>query len=434
MHLLRQPFDRQLGPYLIDQLTQGNFIRLSAAVAFAKNSGVSRLRDALTQFRSGGAKVEMVVGIDLQGTSYEALMNLLDVTDSLWVAHDTGGRTFHPKLYNFVGDQTSKLVVGSHNLTLGGLWTNYESSLQLTLDLSDRDHRQTQNDVDTYFQRLKNLNGQVRAITSRNDVRELENEGYVTKEAVIGARAPQRKPGSRIATTTGTSGSLFSPGPKVPFPSATPRHTSPTSNASRTLPNSPSTQVVSTSAAPLSPDATDDPTLWIITGAMTSGSRNQLDLSKESKIITGDAKGTAFALPQKADRIKGAVTFFDVDPKAHNSKKEITVNFEGEDYEKNTITYTSHNGSWRLLLNGTTKGGANPKGASSVPKRITNAFSATANGSHLLPHKIVAFTRIGKDYYQLSVIDLNDQITLEANSWVVALNGTSPNARRLGYI
>jgi len=54
-----------------------------------------------------------------------------------WVTpEDENESTFHPKLYLFKSADAADLVVGSGNLTTGGLFTNYEASLALSLDLT----------------------------------------------------------------------------------------------------------------------------------------------------------------------------------------------------------------------------------------------------------------------------------------------------------
>lgn len=87
MELMNQPFSGQLGNRLIELLDVPDYHTLNMAVAFAKNSGVLRIKDALEKFRKRGGKVNAYVGIDLGGTSYEALTALLLHTDSLNVVH-----------------------------------------------------------------------------------------------------------------------------------------------------------------------------------------------------------------------------------------------------------------------------------------------------------------------------------------------------------
>ena len=82
MELLNQPFTGQLGNRLIALLDTTDYQTLNIIVAFAKNSGVLRIKDALARFRKRGGKVNVYVGVDLGGTSYEALTVLLLHSDS----------------------------------------------------------------------------------------------------------------------------------------------------------------------------------------------------------------------------------------------------------------------------------------------------------------------------------------------------------------
>src|SRR5690606_26711518 len=136
MELLNQPITGQLGDRLIESLESEDYQTLNIIVAFAKNSGVLRIKDSLERFRERGGIVNVYVGVDLGVTSYEALTALLLHTDSLNVVHSEKSQTFHTKIYHFLGKEKALIVVGSHNLTGGGLWTNFESSMLIPLDQS----------------------------------------------------------------------------------------------------------------------------------------------------------------------------------------------------------------------------------------------------------------------------------------------------------
>jgi HKD family nuclease len=127
MKLMNQPFSGQLGSYLIELLDSQDYQVLNIVVAFAKNSGVLRIKDSLKRFRDRGGIVNIYVGVDLDVTSYDALTVLLLHTDSLNVVHAEKGQTFHSKIYQFLGQDKGLVVVGSHNLTAGGLWTNLKA-------------------------------------------------------------------------------------------------------------------------------------------------------------------------------------------------------------------------------------------------------------------------------------------------------------------
>lgn len=127
MPLINQPFDSQLGNILIEKLRQ-DYNCLAIIVAFAKNSGVLRLKPELEQFRARGGRIRVFVGADMGGTSYEALKNLLSLCDALYVVHSAdSAATFHSKVFLFKNDTAIWIAVGSNNLAGGGLWTNFES-------------------------------------------------------------------------------------------------------------------------------------------------------------------------------------------------------------------------------------------------------------------------------------------------------------------
>ena len=100
------------------------------AVAFARLSGVVRIVPSLREFRERGGVAEAVLGIDLLGTSHEALSVLLEELNAVYITHTPDPLcTFHPKMYLFDGRRAARAIVGSHNLTSGGLETNYECGL-----------------------------------------------------------------------------------------------------------------------------------------------------------------------------------------------------------------------------------------------------------------------------------------------------------------
>ncbi len=104
--------------------------------AFASGSGVTAIAPLLDIFLADGNTVEIVVGVDRNGTDKAALNHL----HSLAVAYESQCRVhvfqapsrqsiFHPKLYLFRTRSSVSFVVGSPNLTIGGLSSNFESML-----------------------------------------------------------------------------------------------------------------------------------------------------------------------------------------------------------------------------------------------------------------------------------------------------------------
>lgn len=413
MELINQPFNGQLGDRLIALLDSQDFKTLTVFVAFARNSGVLRIKDALHRFRAQGGAVHVHVGVDLGGTSYEALTALLLDTDSLAVVHSESGQTFHPKMYHFVGATDTVLVVGSNNLTGGGLWTNFESAWLVAIDRNDPVHKPSVNEIDAYAGKLKSLGTSYMPLPDQAAIDVLLQNGYVSKEVLD--RIRRRK----AAASRGTGNRLFGNGAPATLPKL---------NAATT----PTTQPAPTSSpAPLSPPAPppssddDEPIIWFKTGAMTGGSRNILDLSMKSLVSRGDPTGTIFDVGDTRF-MRGAVEFFGVDPANTLQTKDVTLNFDGVDYIGNTIFYPTgknKNGTWRLRINGSDANG----------RKMTDAFRDKNEGDYLV-QKLVTFTKIAADYYTMSVFPASELSQFEAASLILAHNGRAKNARRLGIL
>lgn len=127
--IVNQPHDKQLGIQLIESIESNKYTQLTIMVAYAKLSGVYRLLPYLKRFHEKGGKVRFVIGIDQQNTTYDALYQLSQVSDSLSIFHSENiSQTFHIKCYWLMGEDECWYAIGSNNLTAGGLFSNYELS------------------------------------------------------------------------------------------------------------------------------------------------------------------------------------------------------------------------------------------------------------------------------------------------------------------
>ncbi|MCK6579755.1 MAG: phospholipase D family protein [Anaerolineae bacterium] len=197
MRVILQPFSEQrLGDVLRAALQgeYGTFHTFQAAIAFVKKSGVQHLYEPLQQFVLSGKTVRLVVGIDQQVTSQDGLKLLLEgvsSTGQIWVNHTKSSRpvTFHPKIYLFEGTDSAFLIIGSGNLTSGGLFTNDEASLVQTLDPQISEDAELLNEVKSALDRwcdetqdnVWRLNDEV--------LQHLVDEDYVRSEAAARAEA-----------------------------------------------------------------------------------------------------------------------------------------------------------------------------------------------------------------------------------------------------
>jgi hypothetical protein len=133
-----------VGEVVIDALGSGKWTTFRAVVAFAKDSGVRYLAKPLHDFLAAqGNNAFITVGLDLDGTSLEGLQGLwrtLNGRGELLVFKEGQGgpsRTFHPKVFLFESVSHALAIVGSANLTQGGLFMNHEAAVAVTLDLAD---------------------------------------------------------------------------------------------------------------------------------------------------------------------------------------------------------------------------------------------------------------------------------------------------------
>lgn len=165
---INQPIEgkgKRVGDHLLQLLSRkDDFDHFRAAVAWAKRGGVQPIFDAMLQFRKNGGRIETVVGIDLNGTSIQALRLLRQVAQTVRIFQNANRRfrpTYHPKLYLFSGPAMASVILGSSNLTQGGLYVNYEQNVRLDLDLQNVDDRLVFDSVQAVYQTSANAPNRV---------------------------------------------------------------------------------------------------------------------------------------------------------------------------------------------------------------------------------------------------------------------------------
>lgn len=84
-----QPVNGAIGDCLIHLFSDSRFNRCVLVVAWAKHSAILLLERAIRDFRERGGELIVYVGVDMQGTSYEALCDLLRLCNRLYVIHST---------------------------------------------------------------------------------------------------------------------------------------------------------------------------------------------------------------------------------------------------------------------------------------------------------------------------------------------------------
>ncbi|MDE2982914.1 MAG: phospholipase D family protein [Gemmatimonadota bacterium] len=106
--------------------------RVLLSVAYVTQGGVDLIASAVS---AAGCRVDAFVGIRNGVTTLEGLNALMEAGASVHCV-DTGDQQllFHPKIYVAWGRTRAGAIIGSANLTVGGLNNNIESSVVLDLD------------------------------------------------------------------------------------------------------------------------------------------------------------------------------------------------------------------------------------------------------------------------------------------------------------
>ena len=146
---------RQMARVLCPLIEQSTDLRV--AVAFMSHRGLGVIRPSLAAALQAGATVEFLVGLDMRTTEPEALQAVLDLSHGsgevalYCYAGLTGVGTYHPKLYLSRMPDVATFIVGSSNLTEGGLKRNVEINVLIEADIRD----EAVSDIHAAYNRLK---------------------------------------------------------------------------------------------------------------------------------------------------------------------------------------------------------------------------------------------------------------------------------------
>ena len=196
MELILQPFQfGRLGDRLKDALSKRHWTSFRAAIAFVKRSGTRHVAPDLAAL-SQVADVEIIVGIDHGGTSSEGLLDLLHAVSPkgrVIVFHNRLPFTFHPKIYLFRSSSVAELMIGSGNLTEGGLFSNYEAGLHISLDLADSGDAAVLDSVEQALNSWADLSSGTARVLDDLLLARLGELGLVPSEATLADRAAGRR-------------------------------------------------------------------------------------------------------------------------------------------------------------------------------------------------------------------------------------------------
>jgi HKD family nuclease len=179
--LLLQPTseDERIGVALRD--IPNNATAMWVLVAWAQQSGLDHVAAVAEQIQTRGGRAEAILGVDQGIATYEGLAAALDIFDDIYLFHD-GARSFHPKVYVVESDAQTVAVVGSGNLTQGGLFTNFEAATVLTLDRQRLDDNATRERLRNYFEAFTGPGAPCRRLDLQL-IMELRDAGAITTAA-----------------------------------------------------------------------------------------------------------------------------------------------------------------------------------------------------------------------------------------------------------
>ncbi|MBQ3514063.1 MAG: phospholipase D family protein [Lachnospiraceae bacterium] len=413
MSILNQPFQGQLGNVLIDKIENSNYNQITIFSAFAKNSGVLRLKSSLKKFKQANGKITAFIGIDLDGTSYEALLNLYSLCDSLYVIHSENmSTTYHSKIYLLENASSAWCAIGSNNFTGGGLWTNFESASIQEYSLPEQ-HNELENIYSIIAKYSDSDYVCSTKINSIDDINTLLDSNYISKEVSQKITTIKRRTSEKANQK---KNHLFG-SEKVSIPTiiTTQKSRKPLSQDKKTI--QPNVDYI-VNTPPTTPAFTNEQ-FWFEMRKSTGGSRNILDLSKLGQIVEGSVAGTPYEYTDP-NRMYGGVKFFEIDPEDTSHEKNITINYLGKDYFPSTIKFAPDNGSWRIQLKG-------------EPTDGTNELSKFGNRGDFV-FKILVFEKITPDYYVLSLLDDSELDNIKSLSRVWGRNGSGATSKAYGML
>lgn len=166
-----------------------NPTQVLVSVAFVKEPGLDAVEAAIKPLAT---KTRFFIGIRNDITSIQAVKRLLAMKVQLY-AVDTGSRhlLFHPKLYLAASAKQATAIIGSANLTFGGLHNNIEVSAHVKLDLSNAADKKFSDEViNAFVEMLKTHPQHVFLIKDEKHADEIFQSGRLADETLIPAPSP----------------------------------------------------------------------------------------------------------------------------------------------------------------------------------------------------------------------------------------------------
>lgn len=395
--------DITAGNFIIDSLESENYSSFNAFVAFVSTGGLKNIIDEMLAFKEAGGEIKLYLGVNLNATSKEALEKLLENEIESYVVYSPNNIIYHPKIYAFEGNETTRAIIGSSNLTESGLFQNIEASVCVDFESDDENGNEFLADIYDHFNAIINQEHPSCQLLTQEVLEILIESNVVLPEAASRAKSNKinKEFGQKETKVNTRLLELFG---KV-------KAKRPPKGFRKTVVKKELIAEEETNEVNIVDETTElaAGSMWIETGLMTGGSRNILDLSKKGK-LDGVNKF-------------GSVSYFGLDPENTNDTKDINVIFGGKTYISNHVFYAEGNSNWRIRLNGTTADG----------EKITIFSKPSLGENGGFQNKILLFTRVDDTDFRLEILEQDEMQRLIENSsdWA---KGGSGNGRAYGII
>lgn len=146
--------EHTVGNLLATSFQDPKFDTFFSLVAFASNSGVRLLMPFILEAKPKYKELCFYIGVDDNGTSKEALQQLIDNSVPAYIFHTQSAMIFHPKIYMFEGKNWTRLVIGSTNLTNSGLFVNVEAAVSMDFRPTDPQGKKIVTQINDYFKTI----------------------------------------------------------------------------------------------------------------------------------------------------------------------------------------------------------------------------------------------------------------------------------------
>lgn len=184
--------ENTVGNLLATSFQDPKFDSFFSLVAFASNSGVRLLMPFILEAKEKYKELCFYIGVDDNGTSKEALQQLIENSVPTYIFHTQSAMIFHPKIYLFEGINWIRAVIGSTNLTNSGLFVNVEAAVSMDFRPTDPQGKKIVTQIKEYFKTLlqktdKNLEP---LTTELLDI--LCKQGLVKDEIFTSVKSPEQ--------------------------------------------------------------------------------------------------------------------------------------------------------------------------------------------------------------------------------------------------